>query len=114
MSFAAPLFLLALIPWTALSLWLLWGRRRRVRVPFVELWKIPQALERPPRAFEWPPLYVVLILTAVLLAILAAARPTFRAKREAGELTIIVDRSPLLSRARHDALIDAAATAIAE
>lgn len=114
MSFAAPLFLLTLFPWAALSLWLLWGRRRRVRVPFVALWKIPQRLERPPRALEWPPAYVVLILGAVLLAILAAARPSLGRRAEKGEVTVVVDRSPMLSAARYEALVDLAAGAIAE
>jgi hypothetical protein len=114
MSFAAPLLLLALIPWATLSLWLLWGRRRRVRVPFVALWKVPQRQQRPPRALEPPPIYVVLILASMLLAIVASARPEIGRRAQKRELTIVVDRSPLLSRARYDALIDDAAAAIAQ
>ena len=31
MSFAAPLWLIGLLPWAAVAVWMLRGRRRRVR-----------------------------------------------------------------------------------
>ena len=41
MTWAAPLWLLGLLPWSAVVLYLLWGRRRRTDVPFLDLWQGP-------------------------------------------------------------------------
>jgi hypothetical protein len=78
MTFAAPLLLLALLPWTALVAYLLIGRRKRVLVPFVELWKMPIRPRRTTRALHVPPAAVTLMLLALLAALLAAARPALK------------------------------------
>ena len=37
MLIAAPIWLFALLPWTALAIWMLWGRREQATVPFVRV-----------------------------------------------------------------------------
>jgi hypothetical protein len=78
MIFTAPLFLLALLPWAALAIYLMIGRRRRVAVPFVELWKVPIKPRRTTRAVHVPPASVVLILVALLAVVLAAGGPAVK------------------------------------
>jgi hypothetical protein len=95
MSFASPLWLLGLLPWAAVALWMLRGYRRRVRVPFLELWKLPTPLPtRPPKSrWELPPAGAALLLAAMLLAVLGSAGPRlhgFLAGRAAGRATITV------------------------
>lgn len=97
MFFAAPWWLIGLAPWGALAVWLLRGRRRRVRVPFVAFWKDAEKTEPPRRGFQWPPAWVVLAMVAALLAILGAGRPHSRWPTESQPITIIVDRGITMS-----------------
>src|SRR5688572_4398808 len=95
MSFASPLWLLGLLPWVAVALWMLRGYRRRVRVPFLDLWKLPAPLPmRPPKSrWELPPAGAALLLSAILLAVLGSAGPRLHgdlAGRAAGQVTITV------------------------
>ena len=52
MFLAAPIWLLALIPWAALAVWMLWGRRERVGVPFLALWQNGDARPTKSRAVQ--------------------------------------------------------------
>lgn len=96
MPFAAPIWLVAVLPWIALVAYLLWGRRKRVDVPFLALWKEDITRPQKRRAMERPPLALAMALLALLLMILAAARPGL--KRAAGPpMTVIVDRGMSMS-----------------
>src|SRR5215207_6043201 len=76
MTFLSPLWLLALIPWAGVALWLLVGRNPRVAVPFIELWNDSDApRRRVSRALRRPPAAIVCALLAMLLALVAAAKP---------------------------------------
>src|SRR5215204_6566882 len=76
MTFLSPLWLLALIPWAGVALWLLVGRNPRVAVPFIELWNDSDAPKRRvSRALRHPPAAMVCSLIAMLLALVAAAKP---------------------------------------
>jgi len=97
MFFAAPWWLIGLAPWGALAVWLLRGRRRRVRVPFVAFWKDAEKTEPPRRGFQWPPAWVMLAMVAALLAILGAGRPHSRWPAGGQPITIIVDRGITMS-----------------
>jgi hypothetical protein len=98
MAFLSPLWLLALLPWALLAAWLLRGRRRRVKVPFLHLWRGPLPLETPRRGWRTPPMWLALVLLALLTALLAAAKPVVRSHYMAGApLTIIVDRGMSMS-----------------
>ena len=98
MAFASPLWLLALVPWALLAAWLLRGRRRRVKVPFLGLWRGPLPLEISRRGWRIPPLWLSLALASLLATILAAGKPMFRTGHAGGTpLTIIVDRGISMS-----------------
>lgn len=97
MFFAAPWWLIGLAPWGALAVWLLRGRRRRVRVPFIVFWKNAEKTEPPRRGFQWPPAWVVLAMVAALLAILGAGRPHSRWPAGGQTITVIVDRGITMS-----------------
>ncbi|MGH7214410.1 MAG: hypothetical protein ACREIT_06575 [Tepidisphaeraceae bacterium] len=97
MTFASPIWLIALAPWAALAWWMLRGRAPRVDVPFVDLWRGPAGVRRPRRAVERPPLATALVLAALLLAVLAAARPTVEDFTGRAHVTIVVDRGVTMS-----------------
>src|SRR5437762_12117215 len=78
MVFASPIWLMLLPPWAALTAWLLWMRYRATRVPFLDLWRGPIEPSRATRRFHLPPLALLALVFAMLLAILAAARPLWR------------------------------------
>lgn len=101
MAFLSPIWLLALLPWAAVTAWLLRGRRKKVNVPFLELWRADVRGPRPTRSWEKPPLALAAALLAILLALLAAARPAVRAPLRGPAITIIVDRGITMS-ARSD------------
>lgn len=76
MDFLSPLWLMGLLPWLAVVLWLLTGKHEKTEVPFLELWRgAEKPLPKAKNAIQRPPLAIVLALAAMLLAILAAARP---------------------------------------
>src|SRR3954453_20890218 len=96
----APWWLLALLPWAGLTLYLLRGQSPRVGVPFVELWQDAD-LPRPRRArsLRLPPFAITMVLLALLLAILAAARPAVGVSSVGPPITIIIDRGVTMSAA---------------
>src|SRR6185295_17166936 len=102
MWLAAPIWLIGLLPWAGVSLYLLWGRRKRLDVPFLELWRFPSEGQPVRRRLGAPPLAVALGIAAMGLAVVAAGRPMVHigmAGRGAGEdqVTIIVDRGIRMS-----------------
>src|SRR5262245_24108061 len=114
MSFASPFWLLAVLPWAGFAIWLLWGRRRRVDVPFIELWKGSVTAKRGRRALELPPLALAAALIALLLAVVGAARPVARIGPFLSTLpiTIILDHGLTMSAPaqspRYRQLVDSA------
>src|SRR5689334_9291751 len=97
MNFLAPVWLLGLLPWLAVGLYLLWGRRNTRPVPFLELWRVPAEGRRPRRKMAAPPVALAVALAGMLLAVLAAAAPVVHDVRRTGKgdgtpITIIVDR----------------------
>ena len=99
MILSSPIWLIALGPWLGVVAFLLWGRRRRVHVPFVRLWRGPIIGPRAKRSMEVPPVAVALALMAMLLGVLAAARPMVRGRAGAGgpPITIVIDRGLTMS-----------------
>lgn len=99
MSFLSPIWLAALIPWAAVTLWLLQGRRPAVSVPFLALWQTRVPVPRPRRKREVLPLAIVMALLAALLAIVAGAQPAIPDWRSRNLLvaTLIVDRGLTMS-----------------
>ncbi len=101
MFWNSPIWLLALLPWAALTVWLLWGRRQRTDVPFLELWREAAEDTQARRRMRVPPVAIALAIAAMLLAILAAGRPVLRGvgPRQGTRLTVIVDRGITMSAA---------------
>jgi hypothetical protein len=101
MTFAAPLWLLALLPWTALAIWLLSGHREGAQVPFLKLWPLDLPQPRARRSLRMPPPALVYLLLAILLAIFAAAGPTLRGA-SGWRLAVVIDRNVTLSPRLHE------------
>jgi hypothetical protein len=101
MTFLAPLWLIALLPWGGVLIWMLMGRRPQARVPFVALWPNQTPTTRPSARLHRPPALVVLLLLAMLLGILGAASPVLRGmpSPDAHPITIILDRGFTMSAA---------------
>lgn len=99
MTFLSPLFLIGLIPWSAVSVWLLWGRRQRTDVPFLEFWREAAEETHAKRRMKVPPIAVALAIAAMLLSILAAAQPLVRGvgTSRGPRITVIVDRGITMS-----------------
>lgn len=97
MIFTTPLWLLGLIPWLALTAWLLRGRHEDARVPFLKLWPARQPRPASSRALRVPPVWLIFLLLSILFAILGAARPQLTVGRSAPPLSFIVDRDLALS-----------------
>lgn len=103
-SFYAPIWLVGLLPWMAVVTLLLLGRHRRVDVPFIDLWKGVVPARQAKRGMKLPPIGLAAALAAMLLAILAAARPGIRNKSVGKTVTIIVDRGITMSARGRSAL----------
>lgn len=121
MTFSSAIWLIALLPWAAVVLWLLSGKRQPAHVPFLELWRGPVHGPRVRAALHIPPIALVCLMAAMLLAIVAAARPrlTFLRSGDGPHITLIIDRGFTLSArgehlARWQELIQSAAPAITE
>lgn len=97
MTWAAPLWLLGLLPWSAVVLYLLWGRRRRTDVPFLDLWQTPAEGVRVRRRVSPPPVALALAVVAMLLAILAAGRPAVRSPWGGATASVVIDRGYTMS-----------------
>jgi hypothetical protein len=97
MTFAAPIWLLALVPWAGVVLYLVWGRRPRVDVPFLELWPAHGEGVRVRRRATPPPVALALAILAALLAILAAGRPGVRWSGAGPTVSVVLDRGYTMS-----------------
>src|SRR5258706_9476666 len=110
MTFAAPLFLIGLLPWGLIAAWLLCGRRIKQSVPFLPLWEGALPRQKSRRSMQTPPFALAAALLAMLLAVLGAARPIVRSG-SANHVTVMIDRSVTMSaivggRARFAALAE--------
>ena len=97
MPFLFPAWLLLLIPWAALTVYLLRGNPPKAGVPFLFLW--PDDYSAKPhdhRRHRLPPAGIILMLIATALAILAAAGPRL-GRPHAVPVLIIVDRGLSMS-----------------
>lgn len=98
LDFASPIWLTGLIPWGALSYWLLRGRRRSVEVPFLVLWDRPETKPAVSRAIHLPPWPIRFALSAALAALAAAAGPAWHAgPATAAVVTVVIDRGQNMS-----------------
>src|SRR5688572_1701292 len=97
MSLLSPIWLLGLIPWAVVTVWLLRGRRKKVDVPFLALWRGEMWGPRAKRSLERPPLALAAALLAMLLALLAAARPSVRVPGRGPTIAVVVDRGVTMS-----------------
>src|SRR5580692_7883604 len=94
---ASPLYLLALIPWAAIVIYILIGRRTVALVPFVDLWRNLAAPAASKRSMRLPPIAVMALLMAAFIAILAAAGPEIRGESSVQQLIVIADRGITMS-----------------
>jgi len=101
MGFYLPWCLIGLLPWAAVALWLLWGQREKIGVPFLPLWSGEQPGRPRRKAIQPPPIALAAALLAVLLAILAAARPQLFSS-QSGHVTIVADRGLTMSMQNKD------------
>jgi hypothetical protein len=93
MTLLAPLWLVLILPWAGLAVWMLRARGRDVEVPFVRLWRTGERTPSSARGRRLPPLYVLLVLLALLGLILAASQPMVSAgSRSATKFILILDR----------------------
>lgn len=97
MEFLSPLWLIGLLPWLALLAWLMFGRREMQPVPFLSLWRGPAAGPSERRSIRVPPIPVIAVLAAMLLAILAAADPVVTDPARGPEISIVLDRGATMS-----------------
>jgi hypothetical protein len=99
MSFLAPLWLIGLLPWGGIVYLLLRRRRRPTGVPFIPLWRGPYHPPKPTRRFARPPFAVTMVMLAMLLALLAAARPAVRdpTGSRSAPIPVVVDRGAGMS-----------------
>jgi hypothetical protein len=96
MSFFSPAWLLLLIPWAAVTFYLLRGIPAKAGVPFLFLWPGGSTPRLQHRKYRLPPVGIILMLIATALAIVAAADPRLRDAR-AVPVVIIVDRGLSMS-----------------
>jgi hypothetical protein len=79
MFLISPIWLILLGPWGALVIWLMRGRIETRGVPFLELWGRETAQNRKAdRAWRMPPGWMIALLAAMLLGIVAAVGPMIR------------------------------------
>ncbi len=101
MDFVWPAALWGFLPWLALGAWLLRGRRAKVRVAFLTLWR--QATPPLPgrRRLRSPPWPVLLLWLAAGAALLALAQPRVPAGQAvANHWTVVLSRDPWLAARR--------------
>jgi hypothetical protein len=98
MNFSTPIWLLGLLPWGGVTLWLLLGLRRGVRVPFLSLWQSAEPAVRNRRRLQIPPVALICLILATLAAILAAAGPQIATGSISHQrILVIVDRGITMS-----------------
>lgn len=113
MSFAAPSWLLLFVPWGALLVYLLMGRRPRTDVPFLQLWQGPIQAPRVRRSVRPMPLWIALWLLAVAVAIAAAGGPQVRDRHaepdrplsNVGISAVAVQRTQVMVRVLNQSLL---------
>jgi hypothetical protein len=91
MGFLAPMWLWGLVAWAGVTAYLLAGQRHRVGVPFLDLWQGPEGAPKVRRRVTPPPISLVMLIGAMLLMILSAARPVLRTGKGVN-ITIVLDR----------------------
>ena len=96
MVFAAPLWLIGLIPWGMVTVWLLSGRRNSERVPFLPLWQASVVNQKIRSSFHVPPIALIAVLLSVLLALISAAQPAISGSRHR-VVSVVVDRGLTMS-----------------
>ncbi len=99
MVFLSSAWLIALLPWGAVCIWMLIGRRVTTSVPFLHLWPAGFSAARSGRRYSVPPLFVVLMLVASAAAILASASPVLMRgpRRLSVPVVVIADRGLSMS-----------------
>jgi len=98
MYFTSPMWLIGLLGWAGVALWVMWGRRPKTWVSFLPLWQAPGLQLRPRRSLQPPPVALLAMLGAILLALFAAAGPVVPSWRGYGQtITVIVDRGLSMS-----------------
>lgn len=99
MAIGSPIWLIALVPWSALAIWLFQGRRPRALVPYLALWQSREPMPRPKKKLQVLPLAVLMALLAALCSIFAAARPSVASGHavDGFGVTLIVDRGLTMS-----------------
>lgn len=113
MSFATPIWLVALVPWAGVVVWMLLGRRQGVSVPFIALWRGNAAMSRSRRRVIPPSWSLIAALASVMFAILAAAGPRLGVGTSVSRVTVILDRGiSMSSKGRIAEVVDAARQAI--
>ncbi|MDB5324850.1 MAG: hypothetical protein JWM57_419 [Phycisphaerales bacterium] len=96
MTWLTPIWLCLLLPWAAAWLWIGRASGPTAGVPFLHLWPASQSVGGP--RHRRPPVWIVLLMAAVLAMILGAAGPAVR--RATPHLTVILDRSPAMAGER--------------
>lgn len=113
LTFAQPLWLLGLLPVLLLGAWLLIGQPTPTAVPFLHLWPRRRAGPASRARRRIPPIAIVLIWIALLLATVALALPQWRRSGGTVPVTLIIDGGTGVSDARHAANIASLEPAIA-
>ncbi len=91
MVFAAPIWLLLLIPWTGALVWALVGRVEFARVPAVFLWDRSNVELSRQRQIRKPPAWVMWMLAAALAGILSASGFGLWSPRGGRRALVVVD-----------------------
>ncbi len=92
MTFLSPIWLWLMLPWSLVALRMLRAHGRDESVPFLALWREATVAQPIRRGWRLPPVGVILLLAAMLLAIVAAGRPAIPGQGDAPPLTLIWDR----------------------
>jgi len=109
MLLTSPIWLILLAPWAGLVAWLLFGRRDKTSVPFLNLWRVNELeIRKPRRAWEKPPVALAALLCGMLLAIFAAAGPAVRfqsSSKPLGENDVTIELLSVRNQARTQAMV---------
>jgi len=98
MFLESPIWLWALLPWGAAVVYLWINRGRSAVVPFLRFWKGSATITRH-RGWRRPPIFILLVLMALLLAIVAAAQPVWRGGSAlTGDVSIVLDCGSTMAR----------------
>lgn len=114
MGLATPSWLWLLLPWAALVVITLRAYRKRIAVPYLDLWPREEVSEGRRRAWRPPALPIVLLLAALLLAVVALSRPEMSSRTPTiKRITVVLDRGiTMLAGDRLRQAAEAAMTAL--